>query len=64
MSKSVTIDSDECIGCGTCVDICPEVFQMNGETDLAEVILVEGGPEEQIEDAIASCPVECIHREE
>jgi len=63
MSGRVTIDSDACIGCETCVDICPEVFRMNDETDLAEVILAEGGPEEQIEEAIESCPVECIRRE-
>ncbi len=64
MSKSVTIDQDDCIGCGTCAEVCPDVFQMNDETDIAEVILAEGGPEEQIEDAIGSCPVECIRWEE
>lgn len=64
MSKSVTIDQDECIGCGTCEELCPDVFQMNDETDLAEVILAEGGPEGQIEEAIESCPVECIHWQE
>lgn len=64
MSKRVTIDQDECIGCGTCEELCPDVFQMNDETDLAEVILAEGGPEGQIEEAIESCPVECIHWQE
>lgn len=64
MSKSVTIDQDECIGCGTCEELCPDVFQMNDETDLAEVILAEGGPVDPIEEAIESCPVECIHWQE
>lgn len=64
MSKRVTIDQDECIGCGTCEELCPDVFQMNDETDLAEVILAEGGPVDQIEEAIESCPVECIHWQE
>jgi ferredoxin len=48
-----------CISCGLCVDICPEVFEME---DLATVI--EGvnyadyeGP---IKEAAESCPVEVI----
>ncbi|MBW2472733.1 MAG: 4Fe-4S binding protein, partial [Deltaproteobacteria bacterium] len=24
---SVYIDEDECIGCGTCEELCPEVFK-------------------------------------
>ncbi len=60
----IYIDEEECIGCGTCEDLCPEVFRLNEETDKAEVIKPEGGPEDQIEEAIESCPVECIHREE
>ncbi len=63
MSRRVTIDEDDCIGCGTCVEICPDVFQINDETDVAEVIATGNGPEEQIEEAIASCPVDCIRWE-
>ncbi len=29
MSEKVTVDIDKCIGCGTCVSICPaQVFQL------------------------------------
>ena len=32
------INADECIGCGTCLETCPNgVFVMNEETDKAEV---------------------------
>jgi len=55
---------DECIGCGVCHDTCPEVFRLNEEKDVAEVIMAEGGPEDLIQDAIDSCPVECIHWKE
>jgi len=33
VSKRVYIDEDECIACGTCEDICPEVFKVNEETE-------------------------------
>jgi len=61
MSKRVNIDEDECIGCGSCEEICHEVFKLNEETDKAEVIKPEGGPEDLIEEAIGTCPVDCIN---
>ena len=63
MSKKVYIDTDECIGCESCVELCPEVFSFDEEAEKAEVILPEGGSEECIEEAIETCPVECIHWE-
>jgi ferredoxin len=56
----VHIDEDECIGCGTCEEICPTVFKLNPDTEKAEVIMEDGGPEDLIEEAIDSCPVSCI----
>jgi ferredoxin len=64
MSKKVTIDEEECIGCGSCEEVCPEVFKLNDETDKVEVIKAEGGPEDLIEEAIEICPVECIYWED
>ena len=58
------VDVDLCTGCGLCVDICPDVFAMEG--DLATVI-VEPVPTEDIESCIEaeeSCPVEAIGTEE
>jgi ferredoxin len=64
MAKQVVIDTEECTGCETCVELCPDVFAMNEAEEVAEVILEEGGSEDCIEEAIDSCPVECIHWEE
>lgn len=51
-----------CIACGLCVDICPEVFEMD---DLATVI--EGvnysDYEEKVKEAAEGCPVEVIKYE-
>jgi ferredoxin len=59
----VIIDEEECLGCETCVELCPEVFQMNEDKGKAEVILPEGGPKECIDEAIDACAAACIHWE-
>ena len=64
VSKKVTLDQDECIGCGSCEEICPEVFKLNEDTEKAAVIKPEGGPEDQIQEAIDTCPVTCINWED
>jgi len=60
MARRVLLDQDECVACGTCVEICPEVFKMDEENDTVKVILESGGPEDLIQEAIDSCPVQCI----
>lgn len=60
MARKVVLDDDCCIGCGSCAEVCPEVFEMDDEAEKAHVILAEGGDEECIEEAINVCPSECI----
>ena len=64
MGRKVVIDKECCIGCGSCAELCPDVFEMDEEAEKACVILPEGGNEECIEEAISTCPVECISWEE
>ncbi len=61
MSRVVYIDEDECIACGVCQDICPEVFKLDDDQMVAKVLKPQGGPEDLIQEAIDSCPVTCIH---
>ena len=49
MAKRVVIDTDECTGCETCVELCAEVFAFNEDEEKAEVIMPEGGPEDPAE---------------
>ena len=56
MGKKVEIDKEECLGCESCVELCPEVFEMNEDEEKAVVILPEGGDEACIEEAIETCP--------
>jgi len=60
MAKTVTLDNTECIGCGSCAEICPEVFGFNAEEEKALVIQENGGDLECADEAAAACPVSCI----
>ena len=63
MSEKVIIDTEECVGCQSCVELCPDVFGFDEGLDKAMVILDKGGSEKCIQEAIDSCPVECINWE-
>ncbi|MFZ2445206.1 MAG: ferredoxin [Syntrophobacteraceae bacterium] len=56
----VDLDTECCIGCGACAELCPDVFEMDDRTEKARVVIFEGGDRDCIEEAIATCPVECI----
>ncbi len=60
----VRVDPELCIGCGTCVDMCPEVFDWS-EDGKAYTLYdeVPGELEECAKEAAASCPVEAIREE-
>ncbi len=58
------VDPDVCIGCGLCVNTCPEVFEMNGERSEAAPGPVPNDNIESCQEATESCPVEAIRIEE
>jgi len=60
MAKTVTLADDECIGCGSCAEICPEVFGFNAEEEKAFVSKDDGGELECAGEAAAACPASCI----
>jgi len=57
----VDVDQELCISCGTCIDLCPEVFQWN-EDNKAGSIVEEVPPdlEDDAREAVESCPTEAI----
>ncbi|HEX3028549.1 MAG TPA: ferredoxin [Clostridia bacterium] len=56
----VTVNVDDCIGCGLCKDTCCDVFIMDG--DKATVInnSVNSTNPNMIKDAAQNCPVNAI----
>ncbi len=57
--KTVTVD-ENCVGCGSCAEVCPEVFEVEGDV----AIVKEGADlslDNKIIEAAESCPVEAIH---
>jgi len=60
MAKKVEIDQGECLGCEACVEICPSVFRFDEDEEKAFVIEGAEAGDDCVEEAIASCPGECI----
>lgn len=54
---AVAVDTELCIGCGTCAELCPEVFEMRD--DKAWVITGKSASGD-CQAAVDSCPVEAI----
>ena len=61
----VKIDHELCSGDGICVEICPDVFELN-DSDQAQVITdpVPAEHEDSVREAAESCPEGCIYIEE
>lgn len=59
------VNKDECISCGNCVDLCPEVFNWD-EDNKAEVIDAHGCGTKcpDCQEAADSCPTNAITIEE
>lgn len=55
----IIINQEKCIGCGTCVAMVPNVFEIN-DANKAEVVDADGDTPENIETAIKACPVQAI----
>ena len=58
---AIQINEEECIGCETCVELCPDVFEMNADGDKATV----KDPDSTldcVDEAIDTCPNEAISR--
>lgn len=53
----IKVDANKCIGCGVCEAMCEKCFKVNG--NVAEV-LQDLCEDCNLDDVVASCPVEAI----
>ncbi|MFQ9511223.1 MAG: ferredoxin [Lachnospiraceae bacterium] len=59
-----TFVNEDCIGCGLCVNLCPEVFEFNDDgLSEATVDVVPENLEDQVKQATDECPVAAIETE-
>jgi len=58
------VDAELCVGCGACVDICPDVFDMPGDTAVVKADPVPAEHEDAVREAAEACPTEAIAVEE
>lgn len=57
----IKVNQETCIGCGMCVDVCPELFKLNDDYK-SECINSEVSKEltDKAQEAVEVCPVEAI----
>jgi len=60
MKETISLDTFECNGCGSCVEICPDIFRMDEAGEKAEVIHPDATITARIEEAAAYCAAKCI----
>jgi ferredoxin len=59
-----TVDKSLCMGCGLCPDICPEVFEMDGDQAVTKAEKVPAGAEDACREAAQQCPTGAIKVDE
>lgn len=61
MNAKVTSD---CVACGACVDICPEIFELPGDVAEVKVNPIPAEHEDAVQEAADACPTSAIIVEE
>ena len=59
MAKKIKVDQELCIGCGACVNLCPDAFELQDDGKV-NVVNKNESKKCDCEIAINSCPVGAI----
>ncbi|MCG2809251.1 MAG: ferredoxin, partial [Candidatus Portnoybacteria bacterium] len=51
----IKIDKDKCIGCGSCVAVCSDCFEMDSDN---KAVLKDSGDMKCAQEAVDVCPVQ------
>lgn len=58
--NAVFVDESVCIGCGHCAHTASSTFFLEEDYGRARVIAQDGDQEDLVQEAIDTCPVDCI----
>lgn len=61
VKDKVFVDEFTCIGCKNCCNVCPKTFGIEDEYGRSRVMEQGAEPTAEIQEAIDTCPVDCIH---
>ena len=56
----VSINKEDCVGCGLCTDDCPDVFEMLEDVAAVKVEEVPENLVNAVKEAAENCPVDAI----
>ncbi len=59
--KAIWVDEAECIGCQYCVHVASNTFIVDEDLGRSRVIRQNGDNLDTVQEAIDTCPVDCIH---
>jgi ferredoxin len=59
--KGVYVDEITCIGCKHCAHVARNTFYIEPDYGRSRVIRQDGDSEDLVQEAIDTCPVDCIH---
>ncbi|HTL88496.1 MAG TPA: ferredoxin [Leptolyngbya sp.] len=59
--RGVYVDEITCIGCKHCAHVARNTFYIEPDYGRSRVIRQDGDSEDLIQEAIETCPVDCIH---
>ena len=59
--KGVYVDEVICIGCKHCANVAPNTFFIEPDYGRSRVIRQDGDSSNLVQEAIDTCPVDCIH---
>ena len=57
--KSPLVELSDCIMCGVCAEVSPEVFRVS-DAGYIEITELETYPKDEVNEAIKYCPTDCI----
>lgn len=57
--KKPIVELSDCIACGVCAEVSPEIFKLSdaGYIEIAELAIY---PADEVNEAIKYCPTDCI----